>query len=314
MWELPRYFCLSILVLSGACIGSFIPQLAFANPPKIVVTIKPVHSLVAAVTRGITEPLLLLDGVGSPHTVQLKPSGIRAMRDSDLIFWVGEGIEGFMGKATGMLGNSVTLVKLYDEPDITLRSSRINAATHGFEQDNHLSQNPEQIDGHLWLDPHNAIELLGSFARRLAEIDPENRDLYAKNAKDYQQQLMRLSDAVTQQLSAVKTVPFVVFHDSFQYFEKRYGLSGVGVVARQPEVQPGARGLQHTLDTIKEEKVRCLFSEPQFPARSVRMLVDQTGVRHARIDPLGSTYEAGSQMYLEWFADIAQQVSECLSD
>ena len=72
--------------------------------PKVVASIKPVHSLVASVMQGIGEPQLIIEGAGSPHTYSLRPSQARALQDADLIFWIGHELEAFLEKPVETIG------------------------------------------------------------------------------------------------------------------------------------------------------------------------------------------------------------------
>ena len=58
--------------------------------PKVVTSIKPLHSLVSGVMKGVGEPYLLIKGVASPHTFSLKPSDARELERARVIFWVGD--------------------------------------------------------------------------------------------------------------------------------------------------------------------------------------------------------------------------------
>ena len=66
--------------------------------PDVVVSIKPVHSLVAAIMQGVGEPQLIVDGAASPHTYNLRPSNARKLEKADVVFWVGPGLEAFLEK------------------------------------------------------------------------------------------------------------------------------------------------------------------------------------------------------------------------
>lgn len=57
---------------------------AAAEPTKVVVTIKPLHALVAQVMAGVGVPVLLVKGLASAHTYALRPSEVRALHDADL--------------------------------------------------------------------------------------------------------------------------------------------------------------------------------------------------------------------------------------
>ena len=63
---------------------------------KVVTTIKPVHSLLANVMKGVGEPALIIDGSTSPHNFTLKPSHAKLIEQADIIFWIGKDLETFM--------------------------------------------------------------------------------------------------------------------------------------------------------------------------------------------------------------------------
>ena len=92
---------------------------------SVLVTIKPVHSIVASVTKGVSEPALLLDGTVSPHLDRIKPSTLRALRKADLVVWVGEGVETFLSSAIAQLPESIAVITL-SESELPLQLSLIH--------------------------------------------------------------------------------------------------------------------------------------------------------------------------------------------
>ena len=67
-----------------------------APAPNVLVSIKPLHSIVAAVMEGAGAPELLLTGAASPHSYALKPSDARKIARADVIFWTGPVLETFL--------------------------------------------------------------------------------------------------------------------------------------------------------------------------------------------------------------------------
>ena len=80
--------------ISALLLGSALTPVA-ADTLDVVATIKPSHSLVAAVMEGVGHPRLLIDGVGSPHTFTLKPSDAKALNGARVVFRVSESLEPF---------------------------------------------------------------------------------------------------------------------------------------------------------------------------------------------------------------------------
>ena len=82
--------------------------------PRVVVSIKPVHALVAGVMKGVGEPWLLLKGAASPHTFALKPSDAKAIEDARLIFWVGEALAPPLARPFRVIPKGAKVVALAD--------------------------------------------------------------------------------------------------------------------------------------------------------------------------------------------------------
>jgi zinc transport system substrate-binding protein len=88
----------AILLASTLLAASALSAHAEVN---VVASIKPVHSLVAAVMEGVGEPGLIVDGAGSPHNYALKPSQAQMLESADVVFWIGHELEAFLEKPLG---------------------------------------------------------------------------------------------------------------------------------------------------------------------------------------------------------------------
>ena len=111
------------LILAALC-APLVPQALAAKTPNVVVSLKPVHSLVAGVMGAAGEPRLLLKGTASPHTYQMRPSDARALAEADLIVWVGEGMETFLERPIANLGARAKVLTLDEAPGLSLLRNR----------------------------------------------------------------------------------------------------------------------------------------------------------------------------------------------
>jgi zinc transport system substrate-binding protein len=275
----------------------------------VLVTIKPVHSIVAAVTDGVVEPDLLLDGTVSPHLDRLRPSTLRSLRQADLVVWAGEGVETFLAPAITQLPEAVLVINL-SQAGLPTQLPLRNA--HSGHIDDHRKSN-NTLDAHLWFDPHNAAAIADLVAAALVEIDPDNAQVYTDNSKRFKDSLAATVEKVQQQLSVVSDKPFLVFHDALQYFEKRFSLNNAGVVTYQPQVAASARHLRALQQLIKTQSIRCILTEPQLESRTVRSVVDNANLHYAVIDPLASQMETGAGLYEAWLFETATVIHDCLS-
>jgi zinc transport system substrate-binding protein len=310
-------------VVAGG-LGWFLCPPAAAQDIDVVASFKPIHSLVAGVMGGVGEPTLLVKGSGSPHTYALKPSDAAALAEADLIFWIGEGFEVFLsnpletlaegaraielGEVEGLVQLPVREGGIWDEHADADAADR-PAGEHG-EGEHHEHG---AFDGHVWLDPHNAKLMVAEIASALSAEDPAHAETYRANAAALTTRLDRLDAELTADLAPVKTTPFIVFHDAFQYFERRYGLTGAGSITVSPDQPPGARRLLDIRAKIEHQGAKCVFREPNFEPALVDTVIAGTTTRTGVLDPEGAGLEPGPELYFDLMRGNAESLKACLA-
>ncbi|OCW56979.1 zinc ABC transporter substrate-binding protein ZnuA [Hoeflea olei] len=315
----------------------------------VVASIKPVHSLVAAVMEGVGEPGLIIEGAGSPHTYALKPSQAQMLEQADLIFWVGHELEAFLEKPLETIGAKAKTVELLDAPGLVKLGFREGGAFEphhhggeageqegeaGHDHDAHETHesghdHPEAehdheaghdhdhahgaFDAHVWLDPVNAKAMVGEIETALVEADPDNGARYHANAEAVRARLDALNQEVAQQIEPVRGKGFVVFHDGYQYFEHRFDIPASGSITVSPEVLPGAERIAEIRTRVKELGAACVFAEPQFEPKLVATVLEGTQARSGVLDPLGAGLEPGPGLYFELIRAMSTSLTTCLS-
>lgn len=300
---------------------------AFAEVPKVVATIKPIHSLVAAVMGDLGSPTLIVKGAASPHTYSLKPSEAGAIEAADIVFWTGHGMEVFLEDSLSTLAPTATLVELSEAPGIELLPVReggmFEAHDDGDEDhaahaeaghDDHAGHDHAgEMDMHVFLDPANAKAMVAQIATTLAAADPDNAATYEANAQHATADLDQLIADITAKLAPIKDQPFVVFHDAYQYFERRFGLNIAGSITVSPENMPGADRISDVREKLKTLSTACVFAEPQFDLRIVDVLVEGTSVGKGVLDPEGANLSEGPGLYGELLNAMADSLVGCLT-
>ena len=164
-----------------------------------------------------------MKGGGSPHAYALKPSDARALAKARAVFWIGPALEGFLVKPLMGLTRTVFTVELAGAEGVVTRRS----------------ESGKEPDPHIWLDPANAAQMVKTMVIVLANIDPANAVLYRRNGSGLLAGLAALDGEIRQVLAPVKDKAFMVYHDAYGHFERRFGLKGAGAVSvgRRPAVR-----------------------------------------------------------------------------
>ncbi len=317
--------------------------------PRVVADITPVHSLVAQVMAGVGEPALVIQRGASPHSYALRPSEAAALERADVVFWMGEELTPWLDGALGNLAADAEQVALLHAPETiryAFRDRVLNEATghhdgdehdHGHDEHDHHEHDHHDhhdqhddhddhghdthaqhdhahdgVDPHAWLDPVNARYWLSVIATTLAAQDPANADQYQANAAAAQADIDTLINQTGQALSPVADVPFIVFHDAYQYLERRFELNTVGAISLSDARDPSPSHIADIRAIVAEEQARCVFAEPQFNPDLVETVLNGTQAQTGVIDPLGSDIATGPDFYANWMRAMTKSLLDCL--
>lgn len=290
--------------------------------PRVVVSIPPFYALVAAVMEGVGTPKLLVKPGASPHEYALRPSDILLLQDAELIFWGGPQLETFLVKPLNNLtaySEALRIAEFDNAPGLLLLPIRHSAAwdphdhRHGNGHTHEILDNEKSNqDMHFWLNPNNAIILIDMIVHHLVMIDPNHTNIYKKNGMQLKQRLKKLDAHISTELETVKAIPYIVFHDAYQYFEQRYGLKGVGSITLNPEIPPSAKRLNTIRTTIEKSKAQCVFREPQFQPKLVESIVEDLSVKTGELDPIGQASQNNSEGYFTLLENLSHAIKQCL--
>lgn len=301
-----------------AVAGDIKPRLAAeaqSSPPVVLATTKPLHSIAAYVTDGVSDARLLLEGGLSPHVLQLKPSHIRAVSGADVVIWAGDGVERFVPSMLEKFAPDAINLEFAVLPSVITYPSRgvdrDFRASAKSEDDDHNHEHHE-IDYHVWLQPANAKLLALALAEQLAAIDVVNAKTYRANADALVTELDSTVKAVKQILANASGRQYLIYHDSLQYFEKAFDLGEAIIVTSQPQVQAGARRIRKLQAQVDQSKVSCILAEQQFRSPALAVLADDLNLRSMKIDPLASEFASGPALYTQWLTKTAETIAACV--
>jgi len=314
-----RSALLAIVLTAAFTLGGPVGRARAAEGPAVVVSILPIHSLVAGVMDGVGTPYLLLPGGASPHAYALRPSDARRLAEARAVFWVGEALETFLQRPLATLAGKASVIEIFEITDLIrlpLRSGGLwtslaeePVGRDGTEPNDHHHKG---VDAHVWLDTDNARSIVVAVAAFLAELDPGNAARYAANARAMDGRLGNLDSGLKNILQPIKNTPYIVFHDAYQYFERRYGLAAAGAVTVSPGRSPGARRLTEIRARIRAAGAACVFIEPQFEPRIAQTIIEDTGARIAVLDPIGAALTPGKDAYFALMEGLASALVGCL--
>ncbi|MDA7713285.1 zinc ABC transporter substrate-binding protein [Candidatus Pelagibacter sp.] len=303
---------------------------------KVVTSIKPIHSLASYLMDGVGKPDLIVDGFNSPHGFSMKPSHAKMLQNADLIFWIGEDLENFLEKPLNSIAKKaekIELIKIKGLNVLKFRERNIfdehDHDDHAKKEDDHADHDGHakkkkdahddhddheghghgEYDPHIWLDPINAKVILKEMTEHLIENDSKNASTYKSNLDKAFKDIDKLTMDVITELN--QSVASIVFHDAYQYFEKRFNVNILGAFTVNTDVMPGAEQLAEIREIIEHDKVSCVFSEPQFNPDIIKAVAKDMNIKTGVIDPLGATLDPGKDLYFDLISNMSSSFKGC---
>ena len=175
----------------------------------------------------------------------------------------------------------------------------------------HEHDHDEEYNPHVWLSVKNAIKQVENIESKLIEYNPENKDVYSNNTKEYVSNLNELDTKIHNELDKIQNKNIVTFHEAFPYFAKEYNLNIVAVVEREPSSEPSAKELQETIEKIKKLDVKAICVEPQYSTKSAQTISKETNVGICTFDPI-VTEESKNSSYIEIMNKNLETLKEAL--
>jgi zinc transport system substrate-binding protein len=325
---------------------SILSILTFFTPAnaeiKVVTSIKPIHSLASYLMDGVGKPDLIVDGYNTPHGFSMKPSHAKMLQNADLIFWIGEDLESFLEKPLNSIAKKAEKIELIEIKGLNVLKFRERNIFDEHDHDDHAKKEDDhddhakkedsnddhddhakkedghdeheghghgEYDPHIWLDPINAKVILKEMTEHLVENDSKNASTYKSNLDKALKDIDKLTMDVMTELN--ESISSIVFHDAYQYFERRFSVKILGAFTVNTDVMPGAEQLSEIREIIEHDKVKCIFSEPQFNPDIIKVVAKDMNIKTGVVDPLGATLNPGKNLYFDLIRNMSASFKGC---
>lgn len=242
----------------------------------------------------------VLIGAGqSPHSYEPTPKQMAKLATAKAFFTIGVPVE--KGVLRKIRQSHKQLVIVETQQGITYRyldghhhdDGDSHGKAHGTEELTKYAPakaGQKTPDPHIWMAPKLVKIQARNICDALNRLDPAHKQEYAANLRAFDADLDRVDARISRSLAPFKGRKMYVFHPSFGYFADAYGLIQVPIEIEGKE--PGARQLAKLIDKAKKDRVKVMFVQPQFSARSAEAVAKAIGGVVVPIDPLARDYLA----------------------
>ncbi len=261
-----RIFFLALLLLQ---------TIASANV-KVVATTTVIYDLVKEIGKDKVTADFIARGDQDPHFVEVLPSYMVKLKNADIFFQIGLGLETWASQLVdGSRNNNLKIILLSETINRKEVPSYKPDASYG---DIHPEGNP-----HYWLDPENVKLMAKEILDALSDNDQGNASYYQKNYDDFINNLNKKITEWNNKMAAVKNKPFIFFHASWTYFADRYNLKIAGYVEPKPGIAPSPSHNAELIKLIKDKSIKYLVMENFYSDSAPNQLASITGIKVIKV-------------------------------
>jgi ABC-type Zn uptake system ZnuABC Zn-binding protein ZnuA len=257
------------------------------------------YDIVQQVAGDAVEVSLILPPGASPHTFEPRPSDVRDVDQSAVVYAFGHGIDDWAATIADSTGTPVALV----DTNVILRPFALPDA----DGEEHGHDDEGDADPHYWLSASNGRTVAANVASDLTGRFPEHADAFAANLTRYARELDALDDELRATLADVTNKNLVTLHDAWGYFAEAYGLRIVGSFEPAPGKEPTPAWLSRLAKTAAAAKVRAVYAEPQLSSQGLEAFAQDHGLAIVSIDPEGSD---ATDSYIDMLRSNAQVIRD----
>jgi zinc/manganese transport system substrate-binding protein len=289
--------------LISLAVAVLLSSIAFAEI-KVVTTTTVIYDLVKEIGKEKVKVDYICRGDQDPHFVEILPSSMLKLRNTDLVFEIGLGLEMWLQQIIdGSRNDKLKLIDLSRDIEKKEVPTKKPDASQG---DIHPYGNP-----HYWLDPENAKIMAKNICEALSDEAPENAEYFRTNLIDYSAKLDAKIGEWNSKMAAFKGKSILTFHKSWVYFADRFGLKVSGQVEPKPGIPPTPSHNAELISDIKKLNIKVILMENYYSDNATNQLSQTTGAKVIKV--ANSVYgQSGINSYIQMIDSIINSLSNNL--
>lgn len=268
------------IALAGSFIFLFAPEARSNDRLSVFVSIVPQRYFVRQIGKELVDVHAMVPPGADPHTYEPKPRQMVSLATAKLFFAIG--IEFEAARLKKILSTNPQIKVVHTDEGIQ-KISMTEGDHHGEDQHDHSG-----LDPHIWLSPPLVMMQARTILNALGEADPVNRSYYEANFKAFMAELVDLDADLKKIFADRQGLRFMVFHPSWGYFARSYGLVQVPIEIEGKSPKPAQ--LAGLIENARENNIKIIFVQPQFSSKSAELIAREIGGEVAFVDALAEDW------------------------
>jgi len=261
----------------------------------VTVSVLPQKYFVERIGGDLVRVNVMVEPGASPHSYEPKPDQMRALSESAAYFSIGVEFEDAWLDRIAASNDNMLLV------NTIANIQRVEMVAHEHEDDTAHDGEEVELDPHVWTSPELVKTMSQTIYETLVELDPSHEAAYSANLKLFLQDIDALQAQIKESLTGLKSSKFMVFHPSWGYFAREFGLEQISIEVGGQE--PSAQELAGLIDQAKADNIKVVFAQPEFNTKSAEVIANEIGGKVLLISALEYDWLSNMRTVAQTFAE-----------
>ncbi|MED3983939.1 zinc ABC transporter substrate-binding protein [Peribacillus simplex] len=217
------------------------------------------------------------------HSFEPSQKDIVKMAESDLFFYIGYNLEGFVTKAEPILSKEGVSTIAVGETVHLDEDEHTHENEHAHEEDGH---DHGGVNPHLWLDPIYSIDMAKTIKDELTKKMPEQEEYFNSQFNKLSEKLKALDEKFATTIESGRTNKIIVSHSAYGYWEERYGLEQIGVTGLTSSNEPSQKELGKIVTMAEEEDLNYVIFEQNISSKLTEIIQKEMGAKSLELHNL----------------------------
>ncbi|MCY7782965.1 MULTISPECIES: metal ABC transporter substrate-binding protein [unclassified Bacillus (in: firmicutes)] len=304
-------------LLVAACGNSSTKGSADSKGDKlhIVTTFYPMYEFTKQIVKDKGDVDLLIPSSVEPHDWEPTPKDIANIQDADLFVYNSEYMESWVPSTEKSMGQGHAVFVNASKGIDLMEGSEEEHEEHGEHEEHEHGEHEHShaMDPHVWLSPVLAQKEVKNITAQIVKQDPDNKEYYEKNSKEYIAKLQDLDKLYRTTVKKAEKKEFITQHTAFGYLAKEYGLTQVPIAGLSPDQEPSAADLAKLKTYAKEHNVKVIYFEEIASSKVADTLASEIGAKTEVLNTLEGLSKEEQDKGLGYI-DIMKQNLDALKD
>ncbi|MBI1648396.1 metal ABC transporter substrate-binding protein [Hyphomicrobium sulfonivorans] len=254
-------------------------QAARDKPLKVVTT----FTVIADIAKNVAGDAAVVESITKPgaeiHDYDPTPGDIVKAQSADLVLWNGLNLERWFEKF---------FQNISDVPSVVVSDGiEPMGITEGA-----YSGKPNP---HAWMSPSSALIYVENIRKALVERDPDNAEVYNRNAAAYSERIKAIDKPLRERLAGIPEGQrwLVTSEGAFSYLARDYDLRELYLWPINADQQGSPQQVRRVIDEVRKNGIPVVFSESTVSDKPARQVAKETGARYGGVLYVDSLSEEG---------------------